>query len=87
MRNHNTVNHSSAQKAEIDIHNMTGEQAKRHLEMYLSRADGSVKEVTVVHGYSGGTVLRDMVRNRLRHPRIKSKYASLNPGITILELT
>jgi DNA-nicking Smr family endonuclease len=81
------VRYASAQKAEIDIHHLTAEQAKRHLELYLSRADGSVKEVTVIHGYSGGTVLRDMVRNSLRHPRIRSKYASLNPGVTILVLS
>lgn len=87
MRNHQTVHHTSAQKAEIDIHNMTSDQAKRHLELYLGRADGSVKEVTVIHGYSNGTVLRDMVRHSLRHPRIKSRYASLNPGVTILVLT
>mgnify|MGYP000881327964 FL=1 len=86
MRNHNRVRHASPQKSEIDIHNMTADQAKRHLELYLNRVNGNVKEVTVVHGYSGGTVLRDMVRNRLRHPKIKSKYASLNPGVTILVL-
>lgn len=87
MRNHNTVHHTTPQKAEIDIHNMTRDQAKRHLELYLSRADGSVKEVSVIHGYTGGTVLRDMVRNSLRHPRIRAKYATLNPGVTVLVLT
>jgi DNA-nicking Smr family endonuclease len=86
MKNHQTLRYTTAQKAEIDIHNMTGDQAKRHLEMYLSRLDGSVRELTVIHGYSGGTVLRDMVRNSLRHPRIRSRYASLNPGVTILVL-
>ena len=86
MINHNTVHYKTAQKAEVDIHNMTSDQAKRHLELFIGRVDGSVKEVTVIHGYTGGTVLRDMVQKSLRHPRIQSKYLSLNPGVTILVL-
>lgn len=86
MQNHNKVHYKTGQKAEIDIHNMTREQAQRYIELYLNRADGSVKEVTVIHGYTGGTVLRDMVRHGLHHPRIQSVYASLNPGTTILVL-
>lgn len=87
VRNDHRVHYNTPQKVEIDIHHMTSDMAKRHLELYLSRADGSVKEVAVIHGYSGGTVLRDMVRGSLRHPRIRAKYASVNPGVTILVLT
>lgn len=86
MINRGPVRFSSPQKAEVDIHHMTSDQAKRHLELLLGRLDGSVKELTVIHGYSGGTVLRDMVQKSLRHPRIQSKYQSMNPGITILIL-
>lgn len=71
---------------EIDIHNMHCEEAKRYLERFLSAANGSVKEVVVIHGYTSGTVLRDMVRTRLKHHRIRSKQLSLNPGITTLYL-
>ncbi len=77
---------STPQKAEVDIHHMTREQAKRHLERLLSRLDGNVRELTVIHGYSGGTALRDMVRGSLKHPRIRSKMVGLNPGVTILIL-
>ncbi len=77
---------SSAQKVEVDIHHMTCEQAKAHLERVLSRLDGSVREVTVIHGYTGGTVLQEMVRNRLKHPRIRSKVVGLNQGVTLLIL-
>lgn len=87
MQNHNHAHYKSAQKVEVDIHNMTGDQARRYLEQFLGRLDGSVKEVTVIHGYSGGTVLRDMVRKSLKHPRIQSKYVSMNPGVTILVLS
>lgn len=80
------VRYTSNQKAEIDIHNMTHDQAKRYIEQFLSRVNGSVKEVTIIHGYSGGTVLMDMVQKGLRHPKIKGKVKSMNPGITILML-
>ena len=77
----------SAQKAEIDVHTMHKEEARRYIERFLTRANGSVKEVTVIHGCTSGTVLRDMVRKGLRHPRIKSKVVGLNDGVTILILT
>lgn len=86
MMNHNHAHFKTAQKVEVDIHNMTRDQAQRYLEQFLSRLDGSVKEVTVIHGHTSGTVLREMVQKSLRHPRIQSKYMSLNPGITILVL-
>jgi DNA-nicking Smr family endonuclease len=86
MRKHNRKAGASVEKAEIDIHNLTTEQAKHHLELYLNRLEPNVKEVSVIHGYSRGTALRDMVRKRLSHHRIKSKFASLNPGETIIIL-
>lgn len=73
-------------KVEIDIHNMKYAEAKKYLEQFLSKANGNVKEVTVIHGYSSGTVLQQMVRKNLKHHRIKHKILSMNPGVTILEL-
>lgn len=81
------VRYLTAQQVEIDIHQMKREQAKKYLERFLSTANLNVKEVTVIHGYTGGTVLRDMVQKGLKHHRIKAKVRSLNPGITILELS
>lgn len=78
------IRYLSNQKAEIDIHNMTHDEAKRYILRFLDRVNGSIREVNVIHGYSGGTVLRDMVRKGLRHPKLKAKIPSTNPGITIL---
>lgn len=80
------INYITASKVEIDIHEMKRAEAKRYLEQYLSKANGNVKEVTVIHGYSSGTVLQQMVCKVLKHNRIKRKILSMNPGITILEL-
>jgi DNA-nicking Smr family endonuclease len=67
---------------EVNIHGLTAQDAKRQLEQLLTRADKSVTEIKVIHGYNGGQVLRNMVRVQLKHPRISSKLISLNPGET-----
>ncbi len=72
--------------AEVNLHGLTEAEAKRQLEQFLSRADAGLKEVVVIHGYNNGQVLRDMVRLRLKHPRISAKLISLNPGATRLLL-
>lgn len=77
----------TSSKVEIDIHNMKRAEAKKYLEQFLTKANGNVKEVTVIHGYSSGTVLQQMVRKCLKHHRIKRKILTMNPGVTILELT
>ena len=38
----------------MDIHGLTEMDAKRQLEQFLSRADASLKEVVVIHGYHNG---------------------------------
>lgn len=65
-----------------DIHGMTADDAKRQLEQLLSRLSPQTEELLVIHGYNSGQKLRDMVRGRLKHPRIQSKLLSLNPGQT-----
>ncbi|MVB11718.1 hypothetical protein CAFE_24420 [Caprobacter fermentans] len=72
---------------EADLHGLTAEDAKRRLEHLLSHAGPQVREIRVIHGYNGGQALRDMVRVRLKHPRIASKLVTLNPGETRLLLS
>ena len=71
---------------EIDIHGLTAQDAKSRLEHLLSNIGPEIKEIRVIHGYNTGHVLRDMVRVRLKHPRIDSKLVTLNPGETRLLL-
>jgi DNA-nicking Smr family endonuclease len=54
----------------IDIHGFTPEQAKRCIEFELKRAPRGADRILIIHGYSRGTVLRDLVRNGLDSPRI-----------------
>ncbi len=67
---------------EINLHGLTTADAKRKLEQFLSRLPASVTEVIVIHGYHGGQALGNMVRQRLKHPRIRAKILCLNPGET-----
>ena len=71
---------------EADIHGMRAAEAKRQLELLISRADKNIREIVVIHGYHGGSALKEMVRTELRHPRIQQKMLSLNQGETTLIL-
>lgn len=69
---------------EIDLHGLTVADAEYRLEHLLSSLPAGVKEVRVIHGCNRGQALRDMVRLKLKHPRIASKLLTLNPGETRL---
>jgi len=59
-------------------------EAKTALERLISSADKGVAEIIVIHGYSGGQVLANMVRSKLKHKRIERKILSMNQGETTL---
>ena len=65
---------------------MTAAEAKRTLEKMISSAPAGVKEIDIIHGYTGGTALQRMVRTELKHKRITGKLLSLNPGVTTLTI-
>ena len=72
---------------ELDVHNMTKVQAVTAIDAALRRADAGVYRIRVIHGYHGGTVLRDAVRARYaRHPMVRRIELGLNPGETDLIL-
>ena len=47
---------------EIDLHGKNEYQAKITIDAALRRAKAGTYRLRIVHGYNGGTVLRDMVR-------------------------
>ena len=72
---------------ELDVHNMTKVQALASIDAALKRADAGVYRIRVIHGYHGGTVLRDAVRARYaKHPKVKRLELGMNPGETDLIL-
>ncbi len=72
---------------QVDVHGMNRVQAFVAIDALLRRADGAVYTVRVIHGYHGGTVLRDAIRAHYRnHPKVKRIELGLNPGETDLIL-
>ena len=72
---------------EIDVHNMTRAQAITAIDARLRRVNASVYRLRVIHGYHGGTVLRDAVRSHYKnHPKVLRIEIGLNPGETDLVL-
>ena len=71
---------------EIDLHGKNAHQARVTIDAALRRARAGTYRLRIIHGYQGGTVLRDMVRQDLTHPRIAAKLPTLNEGTTRLLL-
>lgn len=72
---------------ELDLHGKNTYQAKVALEAALRRAGAGTYRIRIIHGYHGGTVLRDMVRREHgAHPRVKRVEGGFDPGITDLVL-
>ena len=66
---------------------MTQAQAITAIDAKLRRVNSSVYRLRVIHGYHGGTAIRDAVRTRYRnHPKVKRIEIGLNPGETDLVL-
>lgn len=72
---------------ELDLHGKNTYQAKVALEAALRRAGAGTYRIRIIHGYHGGTVLRDMVRREYgAYPRVKRVEGGFDPGITDLVL-
>ena len=72
---------------EIDVHNMTRQQAIAAVDAKLRRCRGDVYRLKVIHGYHGGTVLRDAVRSHFAgHEKVRRIELGLNQGETDLIL-
>lgn len=73
---------------EIDIHGMTKRQAKLYIDSQLNKAKSDVYRIRVIHGYRGGTQLKEMVRREYgkNHPKVLRLERGLNPGETDLVL-
>lgn len=72
---------------ELDLHGMTREQAQTAINAALKRAKTGVYRIRLIHGYHGGTGLRDLIRKSYRHhPKVLRLEYGLNLGQTDLVL-
>ncbi len=74
---------------EIDLHGLRREDALALVERRINTADRSVYRIRLIHGYHGGTALRQMAAEEFgygRNPRVLRVENGANPGITELVL-
>lgn len=69
---------------ELDLHGKNAYQARVAIDAALRRASSGVYRLRLIHGYHGGTALRDLCREYAGHPRVLRLVAS--PGSTDLVL-
>ncbi len=71
----------------VDLHGLTEEEAIRTIDAALKRADPSVYQLQLIHGFNRGTRLRTMIYDWYKYePKVKRIVPGDNPGITILVL-
>lgn len=72
---------------ELDVHGLNTHQAKIAIDSALKRAPAGAYRLRVLHGYHGGTALREMIRAQYKkHPRVLRLELGLNQGQTDLVL-
>ena len=71
----------------LDLHGKNAYQARVAVDAALGRAKGGTYRIRCIHGFHGGTVLRDMIRAEYaRHPRVIRLETSADGGSTDLVL-
>jgi DNA-nicking Smr family endonuclease len=72
---------------ELDVHGLNRAQAEVYITSRLRRAGRDIYRLRIIHGYHGGTELRDMIRSRYKnHPKVLRIEFGLNQGETDLVL-
>ena len=71
---------------EINLHDMQETEAEYFLDKFITTAPSNIKQINVIHGYKKGQVLLNMVRTKLKHPRITKNVIPFNKGVTIIYL-
>ena len=74
---------------EVDLHGLRVEEAIRKVKSEVNKAPGSVYTIRLIHGYHGGTRIREPIEDEFSYGRdgkVKSIRQGSNPGITELVL-
>jgi len=69
----------------VDLHTLTKEDAKIELLNAINTTDADIKCLVIVHGYHGGTVIKNLVRKEFQSDFIDEKI-NLDAGRTIYKL-
>ena len=72
---------------EIDLHNLTCEEAKSRIDAALKKAGSGVYRIRCIHGYHRGTRIKSMILDEFRYePKVIRIENGSNEGITELVL-
>ena len=64
---------------EIDVHGMTKAQAIAAIDARLRRADGAVYRLRIIHGFHGGTRIKEAIEDEFSYGRVE-KVKNVRPG-------
>ena len=70
---------------ELDLHGKNTYQAKVAIDAALCRAKSGTYRIRLIHGYHGGTALRDMIRREYAG-QVAQLETGIDPGVTDLVL-
>ncbi|MCR4850518.1 MAG: hypothetical protein K5870_04580 [Lachnospiraceae bacterium] len=74
---------------ELDLHGLKVEDAVRKVTNTVNRANSSVYIIRVIHGYHGGTRIKEAIEDEFsygRSDKVKGIRPGSNPGVTELVL-
>lgn len=71
---------------ELDLHGMNTYQAQIAIDAALRRCGGGTYRLRLIHGYHGGTAIRDMLWMVYTHRSGVLRLVSVNNGTTDLVL-
>ena len=70
---------------ELDLHGKNTYQAKVAIDAAPRRAKSGTYRIRLIHGYHGGTALRDMIRREYAG-QVARLETGIDPGVTDLVL-
>ena len=71
---------------ELDLHGKNAYQARVAIDAALRRCGGGVYRLRLIHGYRGGTAIRDMLWLTYGHRSQVKRMVSISEGVTELVL-
>jgi hypothetical protein len=74
---------------DLDLHGLSCEEARTKIENTLKNAGSGVYRIRCIHGFHGGTRIKDMIRREFGfglEPKVKRIRPGENEGITELIL-
>ncbi len=70
---------------EVDLHNLSLQDAIKHLREIIKNCNNTVKNITIIHGFHSGTALKTGINKQvLKNSRIRHIVPTLNKGKSII---